>query len=191
MAIMLREVVIDLVHLLAILLAQFFEMSQGRLCHGATSFSLFRLNVSAASQSESADQRWKREPLENERDENHAEGQKDDHVALLEGLSIGEHLRQRNGGRERDDAAHARPADNKNGAHAGFGVLLMQDALADHVRHKGAGIDPDQAQENKENAEARGVHHKRAWPVVPDGVEDIRQLKTDQQKDEAVQDERE
>src|SRR3954454_2072091 len=92
MAIMLREVLVDLVGLLT--MARRFKVLQSGFDDRAARFFLLGSAATGASQAQGADQRRQGESLKHKRYEDHAEREEDDHVPLSEGLSVVEHLGQ-------------------------------------------------------------------------------------------------
>src|SRR5256885_16575641 len=89
-----------------VFLAQLLKVRERRPEYLAPGGLLLEIGAGLTGKTESADQRRKRQALEDQRDENHGEREKNNQIALLERGAIGDRLRQRDGSREGDYAAH-------------------------------------------------------------------------------------
>jgi hypothetical protein len=74
--------------------------------------ALASAHAPVAADLELADQRRQRQALADQRGGDDEEGQEDDQVAVREGAAAGQRGRQGQRGGQRDDAAHAAPADD-------------------------------------------------------------------------------
>ena len=121
--------------------------------------------------------------------EDHAEGKKDDQVALGKRAAIGKSLRQGDSSGERDDSAHSGPAYDQHAFYRWHGHLLVKDAAANPVCQPGAGEYPYHPQCDYQRAEQCSVQKQSAMPVAVNPGQHIRKLQSDQNKDYAVEDE--
>src|SRR5436190_11163386 len=120
-------------------------MPERRLQDDASRLSFFRMRTRAAHHSECSNQRRKRQTLEHEGYQNHAERQEDNHVTLREGNSAGKGLRQRDSRGQGYYTSHARPSHDENVTRRWQSCLLVKNAPPDNIRDVSSRKDPDQA----------------------------------------------
>ena len=95
------------------LLAHIANLFHGGRKHLNARLTFLAVCGDAGRQTKFSDQEWQAQPLRDQGNENNEEGKKDEEITLGEGRAIVEHIRQRNGCRQGDDAAHARPANDE------------------------------------------------------------------------------
>src|SRR5262249_10323185 len=124
MAIVLGEIVVDIGEAVVAFTANLREVRESRAGHLAASVELLVIGMGGAGEAQQANERRQRKALEDESHKNDAESEKDDHVALREGLAVVERFGQRDSGGESDNATHTGPANDKDLARTGHGVTL-------------------------------------------------------------------
>src|SRR3954449_13507080 len=87
---------------------------------------------------------WQSQTLQDEGDQDHAERQENDEIALCEGSPIAQGLRKCDSRSQRDYPSHPGPADYEHSPEAGHRFFMVQSVLPDKVRKPSARIDPDQ-----------------------------------------------
>ena len=118
---------------------------------------LFVFFLMAAGEAERADDRRQGEALQDERDEDDGEGEKENQIALSEGLAVRERVGQRECGGKRDDPAHSCPADDEDGLWAGSRYLLVKKPSANEDGEGGSGKDPEKPQNDEHEGEEQAV----------------------------------
>src|SRR5262249_28285231 len=152
---------------------------------------LLRFSVPAggAGETERADQRRQSESLKHERHQDDAECEKDDQLALREGRAVRQPVRQRNRGRERDDATHSGPADDKDLPRRRQPISLMKYTPAYEIRQARSGKNPDQAQQDEKRAEDRAIQQQFAQTMISGSLQDVGKLQSKKHEHQSVEDE--
>jgi hypothetical protein len=124
---------------------QLVQPRQRRVGRGQAGAQLLPLLDAVAPHAEAVDQRGQRQPLDDQGDEDHREGQEQDQVPLWEALQG-----QRQRGRQRDRPAHPAPPDHQ--------PLPRADPPGDL---RGSPVEqPDQVGDGEPPGDARGDHHR-------------------------------
>src|SRR5262249_38356290 len=141
-----------------VILAGFLQMTERRFQNDAPRLFFFGVPARCSGKAERADQRRQGESLKYKRNQDDAEREKDDQLALRKRRPIRQRLWQRNRGCERDDAAHAGPADDEDLARRGQRLPLVKRTSADEIRQARAGKNPYKAQQDEKRAEESAIH---------------------------------
>ena len=118
---------------------------------------MFRDMLAAAvfGDPEPSHHRWQSKPQSHQGDEDDAEGDEQDHVAVRKGLAARQRKRQRQRRGQRHRAAHAGEGDHEYGL-PGWRRITFTDSPADQTRQIGRGIDPGKACNDYDNRDQRG-----------------------------------
>src|SRR5579862_3640980 len=185
---MVAEVFIDFEDFFTVAALCVFEVGDGGLGDDAAGFEFLAVGSDYAGESKKTDERRQGESLQNQRDEDDEEGEAENHVAMRGGRPVGQHGRKSESSGERDDAAHAGPADDKDLARLRHLRALMETG-ANPLRQVRAGEDPGKAQEDEYGAEDESVANDRGEGEGVDGGADGGKLQADEDEDKSVEDE--
>ena len=167
-----------------VLVDQLVEASERRLRGSDPRLRLLLLGEPVVLEVEPADQRGQGQALDDEGPEDDCEGEEDDQVPVRERRIRVRRQRQRQRGGERDRAAHPRPREDESS---------LPGRLAVHSRHPrpvGADCHPREAHEHDDGGhECRVADQLQRRARFRQGVEDRRQLETDEREERRVQDE--
>src|SRR3984957_17657208 len=127
------QFVVDRLEFGGVILASGFEVGESGFNHFAAGFFFFWIFLIRIGEAEGANERRKRESLQDEGDKNYGEGEEDYEVALRKRRAVAQIFRQRNSGGQGADAAHTGPADNQDRARGRKRRGLVKDAPPDEI----------------------------------------------------------
>ena len=133
-----------------------------------------------------ADQQRQREPLQDERAEDDAEGQEDEQVTIRKGSPGIRGQRDRECSGQGDGAAHAGPGDQEGVAER---LGRMARAVPQPSRQVGEDRQPDDPRQDHRSRHEHPVAHQLAGGAAREIVEDARQLQAHEREQQRVEDE--
>jgi hypothetical protein len=187
LAIVPGKILIDRGGCFAVLFFRIIQVGHRGVDHNAPRFLFLAVRAGGSSQAEGADKRRKGDALQYERDAYNAEREKDNHIPLGERAAIGKRNRKSEGGGEGDDSSHACPPEDEDLAESRRPLTLLEKPGPHQPGNECSWENPHNAQQNEENAEDRAVHHQRGETVSADGGANRRKLKSNENKDQPIQ----
>ena len=135
------------------------DVGEGRFVCLLTGNALFAMRFTVIRNAQRADEERQRKTLEDQRDKNDAEREKDDLIAPGERRSGGGGNRQREGGCERHDTPHAGPRDDRDVLPSRVRVAGAN-SLADEARQVGCREDQENSSEHDGGAHCRRIEQE-------------------------------